>query len=336
MGLCGCYYVYINFFKRKEDEIDMRKKEEMQLNNLQNLRKKRGIKLFLFILPGMIYVFMFNYLPLWGLSYAFINYKPGRGVFDSDFVGFKNFITLFSNPVIRNNVFQSLKNTLGINALGFLCMPLPMIFAMFLNELRSAKFKKVVQTVSTLPHFISWVIMFSLAGGLFSINGLINTLLMDSGVINQPLNLLTTDKHVWIIQTVFSQWKEVGWASIVYFAAIAGIDQELYEAAMVDGAGRIKRMWYITVPHLIPTFFVLLIMKIGSVLSTGVEQYLVFGNAMNKEFIETFDLYVYNLGIGGGRISAGVAVGMMKSIVALTLFSGANWLSKKVRGYGIA
>lgn len=307
-----------------------------QMGKLQKLRKKRGKKLFLFILPGLILTFIFEYMPLWGWTYAFINYKPGRGVFDSDFVGLANFTRLFSNPVIRKNVFQSLANTLGINFLGYLCMPLPMIFAMFLNELRSKKFKKVVQTVSTLPHFISWVIMFSLASGLLSTTGLINTLFLELGLIEKPFNVLTTDKHVWITQTVFAEWKAVGWSSIVYFAAISGIDQELYEAAMVDGAGRLKRMWYITLPHLIPTFFVLLIMRIGNMLTTGVDQYFVFGNALNKEYIETFDLYVYNLGIGGGQISAGVAVGMLKTVVALTLFGSANWLSKKVRGYGIA
>lgn len=314
----------------------MRKDNEKEIISLGALRKKRGKKLFLFILPGLIYVFVFHYLPLWGWGYGFVNYKPGRDLLESEYVGLKNFTILFSNAVLRKNIFQSLKNTLGIQFLSYLCSPLPIVFAVFLNELKSNRFKKIAQTVSTLPHFISWVIMFALAHSLLSSNGLVNTYLLEWGIIDTPINVLTSDKHVWITQVALQQWKNLGWDAIVYFAAIAGIDQELYEAAMVDGAGRMKRIWHITVPHLIPTFFVLLIMNIGSVLSTGIDQYFVFGNALNKQFIETFDLYVYNLGIGGGKISYGVAVGMMKSAVALTLFSSANYLSKKVRGYGIA
>ncbi len=313
----------------------MLKAKQQEPVSLRSLKKRQGYQLFLFIIPGLILTIMFDYLPLWGWSYAFIKYKPGKNIFECDFVGFKNFAMLFTNPVIRKNVFQSLKNTLGINGLSFLCMPLPMLFAVLLNELTSTKFKKAVQTVSTLPHFVSWVIMFSLASGLFSTTGLFNSLLQEWGIIEKPFNILTTDKHVWLTQIILAEWKTVGWSSIVYFAAISGIDQELYEAATVDGAGRFARIRYITIPHLLPTFFVLLIMKIGNALTTGVDQYFVFDNAMNHEFIQTFDLYVYNLGIGSGQISPGVAVGMMKTVVALILFWTANWFSKKVRGQSI-
>ena len=304
--------------------------------SLAELKKRKGKKLLLYVLPGLIYVFIFNYLPLWGWSLAFLDYKPGRDILKCDWIGMKTFTTLFGNPVLRGNIFQSLKNTLGMHGLSYLSSPLPMIFAIFLNEVRSKKFKKVVQTVSTLPNFISWVIMFALANSLFSGTGLVNSLLTQWGVNESPINILTTDKHVWIIQWILGIWKGLGWSSIVYFAAIAGIDQELYEAAMVDGAGRLKRIWYITVPHLMPTFFVLFIINIGNMLSTGVDQYYVFGNAMNMKYIQTLDLYVYNLGIGSGMITYGVAVGILKSVVALILFGSANYLSKKVRGSGIA
>lgn len=306
------------------------------VNSLSKLREKRGKKLFLFVLPGLIYVFLFSYLPLWGWIVAFLDYNPVKEIFDCDWVGLKNFTMMFKNPVLRRELFQSLKNTLGIHFLSYISMPLSMAFAIFLSELRSKKFQRIVQTVSTLPHFISWVIMFSLASSLFTKSGLVNTVLLDWGIIETPINILTTDKHVWIIQTVLGLWKGLGWSAIVYFAAIAGIDQALYEAAMVDGAGRMKRIWYITVPHLMPTFFVLFIMSIGNLLNTGVDQFLVFGNAMNEKYIETFDLYVYNLGLGSGMISCGVAVGVLKSVIALTLFGTANYLSKKVRGAGIA
>lgn len=313
----------------------------MSLKNEKGLSRqketvKKGKKLFYYILPGLIYIFIFCYLPLWGWAYAFVEYKPGRDLFDSTFVGLKNFTFIFGNPVLRKNVFQSIANTLGIQFIGFIFTPLPMIFAIFLNELKSARFKKIAQTVSTLPHFISWVIMFAITSGLLSSTGLINSVLMEGGIIETPLKILTTNKNVWLIQSLLQQWKGLGWNAIVYFSAIAGIDQELYEAAMVDGAGRMKRIWYITVPHLIPTYVVLLIMSIGNLLNTGVDQFLVFGNAMNKEFTETFDLYIYNLGIGSGKISYGVAIGVLKSVIALILFGSANYASKKIRGNGIA
>ena len=303
---------------------------------MSELKRKKGFKLFLFLVPGLIYVFVFQYLPLWGWGYAFVKYVPGRSLLNSEFVGFDNFKILFSNPVLRKNIFQALINTLGIQLLSICFMPLPMMFAIFLNELPGRKFKKVVQTASTLPHFISWVIMFSLATSLLSTSGLINTMFMEWGLLEKPLNVLTTDKHVWLTQVMLQQWKGLGWGSIVYFAAISGIDQELYEAAKVDGAGRMARIRYITIPHLIPTFVVLLVMEIGKMLSTGVDQYFVFGNAMNSKYITTFDLYIYNLGIGDGKIAYGTAVGGMKSIVAVILFSIANYISKRVRGQGIA
>ena len=314
----------------------MGKRKENKSKNLMKTRRANNKKLVLYILPGLIYIFLFKYLPLWGWSYAFLDYKPGRSIFDSNFVGLKNFAIFFSNPVLRKNIFQSLMNTLGIQFLGYLFMPLAMFFAIFLSELKSKKFIKITQTVSTLPHFISWMIVYSMVHSLFSQNGLVNTWLMNWGVINNPIDILTTDKHVWLIQTLIGQWKNIGWSAVVYFAAIAGIDQELYEAAMVDGAGKMRRIWHITVPHLLPTFFVLFIISIGDVLSTNMDQFYLFCNALNKEYIETFDLYVYNLGIGSGKVSYGVAIGMMKSGVALLLFSSANYLSKKIRGTGIA
>ena len=250
---------------------------------------------------------------------------------ESTFVGFDNFKILFENPIIRKNVFQSVINTLGMAGLYYLLFPLPMIFAIILSELKCAPFKKVVQTVSTLPHFVSWVVIFALVNALFSSTGLINSLLVEWGLIDKPLNILMTDEGVWIKQTILQQWQGLGWASIVYFSAIAGIDQEQYEAA-----ARFARIRYITIPHLMPTFIVLLVMGIGRLLQTGVDQYLVFENAFNTDFITTIDLYVYHLGIGSGMVSYGVATGILQSVVALILFFSANFISKKVRGSGIA
>ena len=236
---------------------------------------------------------------------------------------------------MRANLFRVLRNTFAIHLLGYVFSPLPMLFAVLLSEMKSNKFKKVVQTVTTLPNFIGWVIMLSLAMGIFGYNGVLNNALIGMGWISEPVNILNSDKHVWLTQVLLQQWKGLGWSAIIYFAAISGIDQELYEAAQVDGAGRWQKIRYITIPQLIPTFVVLLIMSIGNFLNNGVDQFLAFGNSLNKEYIEVLDLYVYNLGIGNGQISYSVAVGVMKSIVALVLFSMANYTSKKVRGTSV-
>jgi len=177
----------------------MKKEKSMGLAHLQ---KRKGVKLFLLVLPGLIYVFVFCYLPLWGWILAFLDYKPGRIIRDCEFVGLHNFTVMFGNAFLRKNIFQSLKNTLGIHFLSYLWMPINMFFAVFLSELRNKKFQKVVQTVSTLPHFISWVIIYALVNNLFSSSGIVNVLLQDWGIIDKPLNILTTDKHVWITQVI--------------------------------------------------------------------------------------------------------------------------------------
>lgn len=297
-------------------------------------RKADAYKLFLYVLPGILLVILFKYVPLWGWIFAFFQYKPGMKLAQCKFVGFDHFTLLFTNPIMRGNLLRVLRNTFGIHLLGYLFSPLPMLFAIFLSEVPSRRYQKVVQVVTTLPNFISWVILFSLATALCGSNGLINTLLQNAGSTAQ-VNILNTNQHVWLTQVLLQTWKSTGWSAIIYFSALAGIDQSLYEAAMVDGAGRMQRIWHITLPSLIPTYFVLLIISIGNFLNTGIDQYLAFGNALNKQSIEVLDLYTYNLGIGSGQISFGVAVGIMKSVVALVLFSIANLASKKVRGTSV-
>ena len=307
-----------------------------KLLETQGSRQKRieSIKLFLFILPCLALVFVFHYMPLWGWVYAFFQYKPGMSLANCKFVGFQNFTNLFGNPVMRQNLFRVLRNTLGIQFINYLLMPVPMLFAIFLSEIKSTRFQKCVQTLTTLPHFISWVIMFSLMSSLFGSSGLVNALMQKFGA-EMTVNILTTDKHVWLIQALLYTWKNLGWNAIIYFAAITGLDQEVNEAAMIDGAGRWQRIRYITIPLLMPTFFVLLIMSIGNFLNSGIDQFLAFSNALNKEYIEVLDLYVYNLGIGSGQISFSVAVGVMKSVIALILFGLANTASKKIRGTSV-
>lgn len=301
--------------------------------SIRSMTDRDGWQLFWMCIPFMIFIFVFAYLPLWGWSFAFVNYRPGRSLFNCAFVGWENFEILFARPAMRNRLFEVLRNTLGMQVISYAFSVLPMFFAVFLNEMRSTKFRKFVQTVTTLPNFISWVIVYALAYGMFAVDtGFINNILKDMGLIETGISFLTSSDYVWLKMTILEVWKSLGWSSIVYLAAIAGLDHEIMEAAEVDGAGRMRRIWHIVLPQLVPTFFVLLIMSIGNFLNAGMEQYKLFSNAMTKPYIETLDLYVYNLGIGSGLISYSTAVGMMKSVIAVILFASANWLSKKVRG----
>ena len=298
--------------------------------------QRDGVKLFFMLLPCLIFVFLFSYLPLWGWSYSFFNYKPGKALLDCEFVGWDHFTRLFGNPVLRRQLIMVLRNTLAMAGLGVLFSPLTPVFAICMSELTNRRYRKIVQTLTTLPHFISWTIMYSLVFFMLNVNtGFINNLLVQTGVLDQPVNFLVSQDHVWLTMQGYGLWKGLGWGAIVYMAAIAGIDQELYEAAMIDGAGRFQRIWYITVPGLVETYFVLLIISFGNFLNTGMEQYYVFQNAMNQDYIQVLDLYVYNQGIKGGQVSYATAIGTMKSLIALVLFTFANILSKKVRGTSV-
>lgn len=305
------------------------------MGRMMDKKKKNAYKVFLYAFPAILVVLIFNYLPLWGWSFAFFQYKPGKSLFDCVFVGLDNFTTLFGNVVLRRNLFRVLTNTFGIHLLSYVFSPLPLLFAVFLSEMHSSKFKKFVQSVTTLPNFIGWVIIYSLVNSFLSTGGFVNNLMLEWGILKEPINFMTSTDHSWLRMVLYQQWKSLGWSAIVYFAALSGIDQEMIEASMVDGATRLQRIRYISIPNLIPTYFVLLVMSIGNFLNTGVDQYLAFSNSLNKDMIEVLDLYVYNLGIGSGQISFSIAVGIMKSVVALVLFTMANTASKKIRGVSV-
>lgn len=292
-------------------------------------------KLFLMILPFVILCFLFSYLPLWGWRYAFFDYKPGMGLRLEGFVGFKWFTFLLDNPATRADILRVIKNTLAMSGIGIATSFLPMAFAIFLNEIRNSKYRKMIQTFTTVPNFISWVLVYTFAFAIFSSDGFFNSVLINTGVIKEGTNFLMSGEHIWLKMWAWSTWKGLGWGAIIYIAGISGIDQQLYEAATVDGAGRFKRMWHVTVPGLIPTFAVLLLLSIASVLSNGMDQYLVFKNSANKDTVEVLDLYVYTLGLGSGgsgNIPLATVVGMLKSIISVTLLMGANRISKLIRG----
>ncbi len=290
--------------------------------------------LFLLFMPFIVLAFVFSYLPLWGWRYAFFDYKPGLGLSMENFVGFKWFNYLIGNPATRNDILRVLKNTLAMSGLSLATSFIPLAFAIFLSEIRATRYRKLVQTFTTIPNFISWVLVYAFAFALFSTEGFINRFLIDLGVIKEGVNFLLGSDHIWIKMLLWGLWKGLGWGAIIYLAAISGIDQQLYEAATVDGAGRFKKMWYITVPGLLPTYFVLLMLAIAGILSNGMDQYFVFKNSANKETIEVLDLYVYLLGLGSGgsgNIPLATVVGMVKSIVSVSLLFFANALSKAVR-----
>jgi len=295
----------------------------------------REYRLFLMFLPFIALIFIFSYLPLWGWRYAFFDYKSGGTLSMNNFVGFKWFTYLLENPATRRDIIRVLRNTLAMSGLGIATSFFPMVFAIFLSEARSARFKRFVQVFTTIPNFISWVLVYALALAIFSSDGFINSIMLNMGWTSEATNYLMGDSFIWIKMLAWGMWKGLGWSAIIYIAAISGIDPQLYEAATVDGAGRFQKMKYITLPSLIPTYFVLLVMAIAAILSNGMDQYLVFENATNTSSITVLDLYVYQLGIKNGVIPLSTVIGMMKSIISVLLLFGANRLSKIVRGESI-
>lgn len=300
-----------------------------------NARKLQSYKMFLLILPFMVLVFLFSYFPLHGWIYAFYDYRPPFQLSDCEFVGLEWFTSMFSTPSKRAQIGDVMLNTFVMSGLGILTSWLPMAFAILLSEISNQPFKKAVQTLTTLPNFISWVLVYSLAFSLFSSSGMVNNLLIRLGIYDEPILYLQMEDNVWLTMWLWGNWKGMGWSAIMYIAAITGIDQELYEAAYVDGAGRFRVIWHITVPGLLPTYFVLLLMSVANFLNNGVDQYYVFQNAFNKKRIQVLDLYVYNLGLGSGSYSLATAISILKSLVSLTLLFTVNGLSKAFRGESI-
>lgn len=299
---------------------------------IKNKKKWYSIKLFLYVVPFLVLVILFSYYPLYGWAYAFYDYKPPKALADCAFVGIKWFKSLVENPIKIAQIVQVLKNTFAMSAITLGTSWLPMIFAVFLNEIRFVPFRKFVQTVTTLPNFVSWVLVYSIAFSLFNSTGMVNTLLMNLGITQEPVMFLQSTNHVWFTQWLWLTWKNLGWAAIMYIAAISSIDEEMYQAAKVDGASRMQIIRHITIPSLLPTFFVLLMINIANFLNNGMEQYYVFQNAFNKDYIQVLDLYVFNMAMGSGGYSVSVAVSMLKSLVSVVLLVVANTTSKLTRG----
>ncbi|MEK3882231.1 sugar ABC transporter permease [Paenibacillus sp. PL2-23] len=278
-------------------------------------------------MPFVIWLFIFKYVPLWGWTIAFQKYKPALGFWEQEWIGFEHFRFLFEDErflrVLRNTLAMS-----GINlVLGFVTA---ITLALLLNELRQIVFKRIVQTVSYLPHFISWVVAAGIIQTTLSPDGIINEILMAMGMIKEEILFLGIPEQFWTIFGASTVWKDVGWNTIVYLAAMTMIDPAQYEAAEIDGAGRFKRMWHITLPGIKPVIVVLLIMNIGYLMESGFEPQYLLGNGMNIDYSENLDIFVLKYGIAQGNFSLSIAAGMFKTIVSFVLLFAANNLAKRL------
>ena len=275
--------------------------------------------LLLLLLPGFIYFIIFKYLPMWGVVISFENYVPYDGVFGSQWVGLKWFKFFFSNKAWT----RYLSNTLILSALNIVFyFPAPIILALLLNEVRSVRYKKLVQTFLYVPHFISIVIVVSITLVMFTSGGIVYRL--TEQLLGHPVKYMTDPnmfRGMIIGQTI---WKETGWGTIIFLAALTNVDMQLYEAAMVDGAGRFRRLWHITLPAIRSTIVLMLILRMGSVLDTGYDHLILMANAMNRKASQTLDVFVYQQGLQQAQYSYASAVGLMKSVVSIILVVSSN------------
>lgn len=294
----------------------------------------------MFALVGIAYLFIFSVIPMFGLIMGFKDYQITmgvKGIFTADWVGLKylkEFVTDYQFP-------ELVKNTIGISLLKLVfTFPLPILFAVMLSEMKGSFFKRLTQTASYLPHFISWVIISGISFQFLSNAGIVNQFLTKLHLVDKPVGFLTDPSKYWGLATFLDVWKETGWWAIVFLAAIMGISQEMYESAKLDGAGRLQRIWYITLPCIKPTIVTVLILAIGNLFGGGLsgssfEQSYLLGNTMNSSASNIIQTYVYQVGLANGRYAYATAVGMIQSVISLVFVFGSNFASKKIAGSGL-
>ena len=291
---------------------------------------KRHKQKYLIILPVLVFFILFHYKPMYGLIIAFKRYKPALGIWRSPWVGFDNFVRFFNDYYF----FRLIRNTFTISFLSILfCFPVPILLALLLNEVKNLKFKKAVQTITYMPHFIAMVVMCGMINSFVSSNGIINDIIAFFG--GKRVNLLTKKEYFYPIYIISNIWKNVGWDSIIFLAALSGIDQEQYEAARIDGAGRIQQMLYITLPGILPTISILLILKLGGILSVGYEKILLLYQPITYEVADVISTYVYRKGLIEGDYSYSTAISIFNSVVNIIFLRFANWMSKKAGQSGL-
>lgn len=287
--------------------------------------------LYLFALPCVVSLLIFSYYPMYGALLAFKDYKYNLGILGSPWVGMKHFTTFVSSP----EFWMTIKNTLIISGLKLLCgFPAPIILALMLNEVSKTKFKRAIQTMSYLPNFVSWVVVVSIMNIIFTpYGGIVNNMREFFGM--EPLFIMGM-KEAFYPLVVFSDiWKNVGWGSIVYLSALSGVSQELYEAATIDGAGRLKATWYITLPCIKGTIGIMLIFAIGGLLNAGFDQILLLQQPANNQISEILDTFVLKTGLAYGRFEYATAIGLFKSLFSFLMMVGANFVSKKLLEVGL-
>ena len=290
-------------------------------------------QLLVLILPSMLFVLVFNYLPIWGWIMAIQKFIPGKGIFGSPFVGIANFVEAFTD----SNFLSAIKNTLLTSVLKIsTSFVSAILLALMLNEVRSRFFKRTVQTISYLPYFISWVVAVSIVYmALSPSDGIVNIALRKLGIIKEPIAFMGEARYFYGVVALSNVWKNVGWNAIIYLAAMSGIDPELYEAAAIDGAGRLRRISAVTLPCIMTTIKLLLVLNIGYLMNAGFEQVYLLSNPSNIDASRTIDVYIYTYALKSGRLSYGTAIGIFNSTVAIFLISVSNSISKKIDGYGI-
>lgn len=280
-------------------------------------------------LPVLLYVLLFNYAPMWGWLIGFLKYEPDNGITGSQYVGLDHFVWLFG----RDDFVRTIRNTLAMSLINLTFGTVSSIgLAVLLNEVRHRSFKRTVQTVTYLPHFLSMVIVVGMAQNIFASDGPVNRLCMSLGIMKEPVFWLGEPEHFWWLQGIINVWKEVGWNTIIYISAMTSIDPCLYEAASIDGAGRFNRILHVTLPGIKATFVILMIMNIGHLMEAGFEIQYLMGNSLIREYSETIDVFVmrYGLGMQQPNYSLATAAGIFKSIVAIFLLFGANAISRKM------
>lgn len=294
-------------------------------SSFQKKNRRRWL-LTLLALPFVIHIIAIRYVPLAGWALAFFNYKPGRDLAMMPFVGLKYFKLI---GFYREDVLNALTNTVALSTLALLFSWFPMLLAILINEIRSRRRRMLIQTAITIPNFVSWVIVYSLCFCIFSSEGLFNQ------VFHTTNNVLGDKKNIWFFMEGLTIWKTAGWNSIIYLAAITGIDETLYEAAVVDGANRWQCTLHVTLPGIMSTFIVLLLLQVGSFLSVGMDQYFAFSNVMVQSKLEVLELYTYRIGLKTMDYSFATAISIIQSLVSVALLLGVNGLSKLTRGEGI-
>lgn len=309
----------------------MNNKERKQSRFWDSLRRQSSLQLILLI--GLLYLIIFSYIPMVGIIISFKEYKLSSGLmgfFTSDWVGFKWFAEFFSSPMC----FKVIRNTLVLSFLKLcIAFPAPILFALLLNEIQSSKFKRVVQTASYLPHFISWIIVSGLCFTMFSsVNGLVNEVLLKLGWITSPLTILTDGGQYWGLAIGTEVWKETGWNAIIFIAAIAGIDSALYEAAQIDGASRLQRVLHVTLPGIKGTIIIMFILALGGLVNGNLDQAMMLGNTVNRDYSEIVNSYVLTVGLKQFRFDYAAAVGLMQSVISVALVFSTNALSRKATG----